>query len=71
MLRKAGVEGSEDSTRPMATSCALLKDVPLQQIMILADWSCRDTLLRHYIRVLPEQILRDVGQKQIQDTLLV
>ena len=71
MLRKAGIKGSADSTQPMATGCALLKDVPLQQIMILADWSCRDTLLRHYIRVLTEQTLRDVEQKQIQDALLV
>ena len=69
VLQDAGVTASAGSTRATATSCALLHDVPLQQIMASADWSRQDTPLRHYLRVLPERTLRHVADRQVQDAV--
>ena len=68
--RDAGVTVSAGSTRPTATSCALLHDVPLQNIMNAADWSHRDTPFRHYIRILPAETIRRIDPKQMQDAVL-
>ena len=70
VLGEAGQAGSAGSTRATATSCALLRGIPLQRIMNSADWTRQTTPLRHYIRVLPEQTLRAVEQRDIQDTVL-
>ena len=70
VLQRAGVEGSAGSTRATATSYAVLSDVPLQQIMNAADWSRKDTPLKHYLRTLPEQTVRELEQRQIQDALM-
>ena len=71
VLRAANAVGSAGSTRATATSCAILHDVPLQRIMACADWSPQSTPIRHYLRVLPEETLRSIQEKQaVQDAVL-
>ena len=70
MLQDTGVTASAGSTRAAVTSCALLHEVPLQQIMSSADWSRQDTPFRHYVRILPEETLRRIDSKQIQDAVV-
>ena len=49
------MQGSTGSTMATATSCVLLHEVPLQQIVNSADWTRKDTPFRHYIRTLPAE----------------
>ena len=71
VLTDAGITASAGSTRATATTCALLRDVPLQRIMASADWTRRTTPIRHYMRVLPEDTLRAIEDRQsVQDALL-
>ena len=71
VMREAGVIASAGSTRATVTSCALLHDVPLQQLLNSADWTREDTPFRHYVRVLPERTLRSISsQRSLQDAVL-
>ena len=70
VLGEAGQAGSVGSTRATATSCALLRGIPLERIMNSADWTRQTTPVRRYIRLLPEQTLRAVEQRDIQDAVL-
>ena len=68
ILQGAGVRATPGSTRAAATSFALARNVSLQTIMESADWSRSKTLFRHYIRLLPTEVLtyiaRDPGSVQ-------
>ena len=70
VLQEAGVSATPGSTRATATSCAFLQGVSLQQLMSAADWSRRDTPFRHYLRTLPEDTVRRVTEKDVQDAVL-
>ena len=71
VMREAGVIASAGSTRATVTSCALLHDVPLHQLLNSADWTREDTPFRHYVRVLPERTLRSISsQRSLQDAVL-
>ena len=72
VMREAGVIASAGSTRATVTSqCALLHDVPLQQLLNSADWTREDTPFRYYVRVLPERTLRSISsQRSLQDAVL-
>ena len=70
VLLDAGVVASPGSTRAAVTSCAVLRDVPLQTIMDCADWSRQSTPLRHYLRVLPKDALRAAGERTVQAAVL-
>ena len=71
VMREAEVIASAGSTRATVTSCALLHDVPLQQLLNSADWTREDTPFRHYVRVLPERTLRSISsQRSLQDAVL-
>ena len=70
VMREAGVIASAGSTRATVTRCALLHDVPLQQLLNSADWTREDTPFRHYVRVLPERTLRSISsQRSLQDAV--
>ena len=72
VMQEAGVIASAGSARATVTSCALLHDVPIQQLLNSADWTREDTPFRHYVRVLPERTLRRSisSQRSLQDAVL-
>ena len=72
VLTEAGVSAPAGSTRATAASTAVFTGVSLQQLMDSADWSRRSTLVRHYMRVLPEETLQAVLDKlnSMQDAIL-
>jgi hypothetical protein len=73
VLSEAGVEGSAGSTRAAAASFALASNITLSTVLEAADWSRSSTLFRHYVRLLPPEVLAHVAQnpaRNVQDAVL-
>jgi hypothetical protein len=73
VLSEAGVEGSAGSTRAAAASYALASNITLRSVLEAADWSRGTTLFRHYVRLLPPEVLAHVAQdpaRNVQDAVL-
>ena len=64
ILRGAGIQASPGSTRAAAASFALARNISLQSIMESADWSRSRTLFRHYVRLLPVEVLAHIASKE-------
>jgi hypothetical protein len=67
------VEGSAGSTRAAAASFALASNITLGVVLEAADWSRCSTLFRHYVRLLPPEVLAHVAQdpeRNVQDAVL-
>ena len=76
ILQGAGVQASPGSTRAAAASFALARNISLQSIMESADWSRSKTVFRHYVRLLPAEVLSHIArttsgniQEAVLDTL--
>ena len=63
ILKAAGIESSPGSTRAAAASFALARNISLKTIMESADWSQSTTLFRHYIRLLPPEVLSQIARQ--------
>ena len=63
LLKAAGIECSPGSTRAAAASYALAGNISLNTIMQSADWSRSTTLFRHYIRLLPPEVLSHIARQ--------
>ena len=73
VLKAAGVQGSAGSTRAAAASFALAGNVSLASVLEAADWSRSTTLFRHYVRLLPQEVLAHVASRpprNVQDAVL-
>jgi hypothetical protein len=73
VLSEAGVEGSAGSTRAAAASFALASNVSLSTVLEAADWSRSTTMFRHYVRLLPPEVLAHVASnpaRNVQDAAL-
>jgi hypothetical protein len=73
VLSAAGVEGSAGSTRAAAASFALAGHVTLNTVLDAADWTRSTTLFRHYVRLLPAELLAHVAgrpARNVQDAVL-
>jgi hypothetical protein len=73
VLSEAGVEGSAGSTRAAAASYALASNISLSAVLEAADWSRSTTLFRHYVRLLPAEVLAHVARdpaRNVQDAVL-
>ena len=73
VLSEAGVEGSAGSTRAAAASFALASNISLNTVLEAADWSRSTTLFRHYVRLLPPEVLAHVSAntgRNVQDAVL-
>jgi hypothetical protein len=73
VLREAGVQGTPGSTRAAATSFSLARNISLNTVMNAADWSRSTTLFRHYMRLLPAEVLAHVASRSarnVQDAVL-
>jgi hypothetical protein len=73
VLREAGVQGTPGCTRAAATSFSLARNVSLNTVMNAADWSRSTTLFRHYLRLLPAEVLAHVASTSaanVQDAVL-
>jgi hypothetical protein len=73
VLSSAGVEGLAGSTRAAAASFALASNITLSTVLEAADWSTSTTMLRHYVRLLPPEVLAHVAQnpaRNVQDAVL-
>ena len=64
ILRGSGIEATPGSTRAAATSYALARNISLQSIMESADWSRSRTLFRHYVRLLPTEVLAHIASTE-------
>ena len=62
ILQAAGVQASPGSTRAAAASFALARNISLQAVMTSADWSRTTTVFRHYVRLLPREVLAHIAQ---------
>lgn len=63
VLREAGLEGTAGSTRAAAASYSLARNVSMQTIMESADWSRSSTMFRHYVRLLPAEVLAHIARR--------
>ena len=73
ILTDAGVQGTPGSTRAAAASYSLARNISLKTVMDAADWSRSTTLFRHYIRLLPPEVLAHVARRSaanVQDAVL-
>ena len=73
VLQGAGVHASPGSTRAVAASFALAMNVFLHSIMESADWSRSKTVFRHYVRLLPVEVLTHIASRtsgNVQDAVL-
>ena len=73
VLREAGVQGTPGSTRAAATSFSLARNISLNTVMNAADWSRSTTMFRHYMRLLPAEVLARVASASaanVQDAVL-
>jgi hypothetical protein len=73
VLREAGVQGTPGSTRAAATSFALARNISLNTVMNAADWARSTTMFRHYMRLLPAEVLARVASSaaaNVQDAVL-
>jgi hypothetical protein len=72
-LSDAGVAGLAGSTRAAAASFALTSNITLKTVTEAADWSRSTTLFRHYIQLLPPEVLAHVAQypaRNVQDAMV-
>jgi hypothetical protein len=73
ILNAAGVQASPGSTRAAAASLSLARNISIQTIMEAADWSRSTTMFRHYIRLLPSEVLLKIARSQsgnVQSSIL-
>ena len=63
VLSEAGVQGTPGSTRAAAASYSLARNISLNTVMDAADWSRSSTLFRHYMRLLPAEVLAHVARR--------
>jgi hypothetical protein len=73
VLSQAGVQGTPGSTRAAAASYSLARNISLKTVMDAADWSRSSTLFRHYMRLLPPEVLAHVARasaRNVQDAVL-
>jgi hypothetical protein len=63
ILREAGINSSPGSTRAAAASYALARNISLNAIMGAADWSQSTTMFKHYIRLLPQEVLSQIARQ--------
>jgi hypothetical protein len=73
VLSEAGVQGTPGSTRAAAASYSLARNISLNTVMDAADWSRSTTLFRHYMRLLPAEVLAHVASRSarnVQDAVL-
>ena len=54
VLELAEIDAPGGSTRAASATCASARAVPISTIMTAADWSSLKTMVRHYIRPLPQ-----------------
>ena len=70
---EAGDQGTPGSTRAEATSFSLARNISLNSVMNAADWSRSTTLFRHYMRLLPAEVLANIASRSaanVQDAVL-
>ena len=72
ILKEAGINASAGSIRAAAATYASASRVSLQRILEAADWSRASTMYNHYVRTLPDEILRTIRAKSdsVQGALL-
>jgi hypothetical protein len=73
VLNQAGVDGTPGSTRAAAASYSLARNISLKTVMDAADWTRSATLFRHYMRLLPAEVLAHVASasaRNVQDAVL-
>jgi hypothetical protein len=56
-LREAGIRAPAGTTRAAAATYSQAARVPLEKILMAADWSRATTMYRHYTRQLPPEVL--------------
>jgi len=76
ILSEAGVQGTPGSTRAAAASYSLARNISLNTVMDAADWSRSATMFRHYMRLLPAEVLAHIASRvlrparNVQDAVL-
>ena len=63
-LKEAGISQSAGSTRSAAATFAAVSNISLSRIMEAADWSRSLVMFRHYIRLLPPEVLKRVRSQE-------
>ena len=67
------VQGTPGSTRAAATSYSLAHNISLNTVMDVADWSRSMTMFRHYMHLLPAEVLAHIASRSsrnVQDAVL-